>query len=481
MDKQMVFWISLLVSSFVVLFSVFMVWRRKTKSLPLPPGPPAWPIIGNLFLLGKKPNESLFALSQQYGPLITLFLGMKTTVVVSSATMAKEVLKTHDNILAGRTVQHSMTTFSYNKSLIIFAQNESHWRKLRRICTIELLSPKKLQASQQVRRDSVFEMIRFIFEENSMKGKRVNFADLIFHTAMNVISNMMFSTKVFDPNNPDCVEFTDALISWAKLVGKPRLADFFPWLGLLDLHGVDGKLEAHLKRAHHFLDVWISSRLARRSREMNDERETEKDFLDVMLDMGAHDLSLTDIRAILFELLSAGGDTTSATLEWAMVELIRNPDKLKIIQVELEDSVTGPLMIPHRATSSCEIEGFLIPKDTQVLVNVWALRRDPTVWKEPSKFMPERFLEVLKAKMEFTGQDFQFIPFGSGRRICLGLPLADKMLHLLLASLIHSFEWSLPDGLRAEEVDMDYTVGVVLKKRQKLQPIPSPRLPHNIY
>nr|AKH41021.1 cytochrome P450 CYP76AA21 [Thuja plicata] len=498
-----------LVSIVLILLSV-LLWRKNTKRLLLPPGPPAWPIVGNLFLLGKKPNESLFALSGQYGPLMTLFLGMKTTVVASSAAMAKEVLKTHDNILAGRVPIHAATVLSYDKSSIIWDQNGSQWRKLRRICTTELFSPKKLQALQHVRTESVFQMIRLIFQEYFLNGNRVNFADIIFNTALNLISNMMFSTKVFDPNNPDCMEFTNALTSWVKLAERPNLADFFPWLGFLDLQGVDRKIGAHLKRAHYFLDLWISYRLARRSREAEEEGETEKDFLDLMLDMRAHDLSLTDIRAVLFELLMAGSDTTSGTLEWAMAELIHNPDKMKKAQVELEEVVghsrrveecdidnlpylhavvkevlrmypAGPLLIPHRATSSCEIEGFVIPKDTQLWVNAWAVGRDPAVWNAPSKFMPQRFLEGEKAKLDFKGQDFDLIPFGAGRRICLGLPLADKMLHFILASLIHSFDWSLPDGMIAEELDMDYLFGVVLKKRQNLQAISTPRLPHNIY
>ena len=141
----------------------------------------------------------------------------------------------------------------------------------------------------------------------------------------------------------------------------------------------------------------------------------------------------------------------------------------------------GPLLIPRKASSSCEIGGFVIPKDIQVWVNVWAIARDPVVWKEPSKFMPERFLEGEGADMDFKGQDFELIPFGAGRRICLGLPLADKMLHLILASLIHSFDWSLPNGMSTKELDMDYIFRVVLRKGQNLEAIPTPRLQHHLY
>nr|AKH41020.1 cytochrome P450 CYP76AA20 [Thuja plicata] len=509
MESHLFYCYSLLVSIVVVLLSIFL-WRRNKKRLLLPPGPPAWPIVGNLFQLSRKPNEALSALSAQYGPLMTIFLGMKTAVVVSSAAMAKEVFKTHDHIFAGRAPIHAATILSYDKSSIIWDQNGSQWRKFRRICTTELFSSKKIQALQHVRRDSVSQMIQLIFQENGLKGKSVNLADLIFHTTMNMISNMIFSAKVFDPNNPESVEFLSATTSWVVFAEKPNLADFYPWLGFLDLHGVDRKIAASLKRAYYFLDLWINNRLATRSRELNDEREKEKDFLDVLLDMRGHDLSLTDIRSIIFDLLIAGFDTTSATIEWAMAELIHNPDKMEKVQGELEEVVghsrrveesdtdhlpylhavvkevlrlypPGPLLIPHKASSSCEIGGSVIPKDTQVWVNVWAIARDPGVWKEPSKFMPERFLEGEGAKMDFKGQDFELIPFGAGRRICLGLPLADKMLHLILASLVHSFDWSLPNGMSAKELDMDYIFRVVLRKSQNLEAIPTPRLQHHIY
>ncbi|GLJ32056.1 hypothetical protein SUGI_0645470 [Cryptomeria japonica] len=485
MDNQQVYWF-LLVSSVLFLFSVLQ-WTKNTKRLRLPPGPPGWPVVGNLFLLGKKPHESLFALSRQYGLLMTVSLGMKTTVVVSSAAMAKEVLKTHDHNFAGRTLIQAVKVLSYHKSSLIWSQYGTYWRKLRRISTLGFFSAKKLQASQIVRRDSVFQMVRLIFEENSVKRKSVPIGDTMYSMILNIIGNLMFSTELTNRNNPDTVEFTDALISWVKLCEKPNLADFFPWLGFLDLHGVGRQIGFHLKRAHKFLDLCISNRVARRSAELSDGKEEEKDFLDALLelrDQRENDLSLTEIRSIIFELLMAGSDTAAGSLEWAMAELIRNPHTMKKAQAELEEVVgrerrveesdlehlpylravvkevfrlhpVAPLLLPHRADSSCEIMGFVIPKDTQIWVNVWAIGRDPAVWKEASKFMPERFLEGEKSKIDFKGQDFELIPFGAGRRICVGLPLADKMVHLILASLIHSFDWNLPDGISVEEMDMD--------------------------
>ncbi|XP_057865388.2 geraniol 8-hydroxylase-like isoform X2 [Cryptomeria japonica] len=510
MDSLPVYWFSVLISGVLVLFSV-LLWRKKTNMLPLPPGPPAWPVVGNLFLLGQKPNYSLFALSRQYGPLMTIYLGMKRAVVVSTSAMAKEVLKTHDHNFAGRTLIQAMKVLSYHKSSLVWSQYGPYWRKLRRVLTTELLSPKKLQASQHVRRDSVFEMVRLIFEDNCAKGKSVSIGDTMIRTALNLMGNMIFSANVFDPSIPNGVELSNGLSSWVKLCQKPHLADLFPCLGFLDLHGVGGKIGVQLKRAHYCIDLSISNRLESRRTELGNEGEAPKDFLDSLLelrDQGDQDISLTQIRAIIF--LVAGSDNTGATLEWAMAELIHNPHTMKKVQEELEQVVgrerrveesdldhlpylravvkevfrlhpVAPLLLPHRADSSCEIMGFVIPKDTQIWVNVWAIGRDPAVWKEPSKFMPERFLEGEKSKMDFKGQDFDLIPLGAGRRMCVGLPLADKMVHLILASLIHSFDWSLPDGIRVEEMDMDDVFSIVLKKRQGLQAIPTPRLPHSLY
>nr|ATG29895.1 CYP76AA66 [Taxus chinensis] len=508
MDTRSAYCLPLLVTTVLLLFSVLLIWRRKKKTLPLPPGPPGWPLVGNLLQLGEKPNESLFALSRQYGPLMTLSLGMKTTVVVSSPSMAKEFLKTHDQMFSGRSVIQAAKAHSYHKTSVIWGQYGSYWRKLRRISTTELMSAKKVQALQHLRREPLLQMIQLLFEG---KGNSVNIFHTILHTALNMMSNMMLSTKVFDTENPDSVEFTNALTSWVKLAEKPNFADFFPWLGLLDLQGVSRELTAYLRRAHKFLDAFIGNRLETRNRERGrGDREAEKDFLDILLELRADDLTLIDIRALIFELLMAGSDTTGATVEWAMAELIHRPHIMKLVQAEVDQVVgrnrrveesdidslpylhavvkevlrlhpAGPLMIPHRADSSCEVAGFGIPKHTQVWVNVWAIGRDPAIWKEPLEFMPQRFLEGETSKMEFKGQDFEFIPFGAGRRICLGLHLADKMVNLILASLVHSFDWTLAGGMSGEEMDMSDLFGVVLKKRIELEAIPTPRLPHTVY
>lgn len=205
----------------------------------------------------------------------------------------------------------------------------------------------------------------------------------------------------------------------------------------------------------------------------------------------------------------AGTDTTSATVEWAMAELIRKPTLLKKAQAELDEVVgrekrmeesdiaklpylqavvkevlrlhpAAPLIIPRRADNSVEIGGYVVPENTQVFVNIWGIGRDPNVWKEPLKFKPERFLDC---NTDYRGQDFELIPFGAGRRICLGLPLAHRMVHFVLGSLLHAFNWCIPMVNKDEDfgVDMSEMFGITLQKAVPLIAVPTPRLPIKLY
>ncbi|GLJ32321.1 hypothetical protein SUGI_0650470 [Cryptomeria japonica] len=507
MDIQPLSWYSVLVTSgSLVLF--FFLWRRQSRKrlLPLPPGPPAWPIVGNLFQLGKRPHESLYALSLLYGPLMALRLGMKTTVVVSSPAMAKDLLKTHDHLLAGRPVIEAVKPLSHHKSSLVWGEYGPYWRHLRRISTVELFSPKRLEALQHLRRDQVFRTTRLIFED---RGKVVDIGRTVFCTSLNLLGNMIFSTSVFDPHNPASAALKDTVWEIMKLGGIPNLVDFFPFLRFLDPQGVFRETRKHLKAMYDFSDTFIQKRLASTSQNV-ERKDSEKDFLDVLLDFRSEDFTFVGIQALIVELFLAGTETSTTTIEWAMAEFIRNPQKLSKVQEELDEVVgckrrveesdldrlpylhaavkeifrlhpASPLLLPRKAGYSFEIGGFVIPKDSQVMVNVWAIGRDPSIWKNPLEFMPERFLDVENSKIEYSGQNFELIPFGAGRRSCPGLPLASRMIHLVLASLLHSFEWILPDGMSCEEMDMSDDFGLALKKATDLLAIPVPRLPHHIY
>jgi len=129
----------------------------------------------------------------------------------------------------------------------------------------------------------------------------------------------------------------------------------------------------------------------------------------------------------------------------------------------------APFLVPHKAENDVEMCGFTVPRNAQILVNVWAMGRDSSIWSDPNLFLPERFLEK---DIDFKGRDFELIPFGAGRRICPGLPLANRMVHLMLGSLIHCFNWKLADGMKPEDIDMSETFGISLHKAKPLRAIP---------
>nr|GMC50217.1 geraniol 8-hydroxylase-like [Ipomoea batatas] len=149
-------------------------------------------------------------------------------------------------------------------------------------------------------------------------------------------------------------------------------------------------------------------------------------------------------------------------------------EKLPYLQAVVKETMrlhpAAPLLLPYRAENDTVMFGYTVPKNSQVLVNAWAIGRDPQYWDNPSEFRPERF---LGCDLDYKGRDFEYIPFGAGRRICPGMPLAIRMVNLMLASIIQSFTWRLPEGTTPEKLDMEEQFGVTLRKAVPLLAIPS--------
>lgn len=198
-------------------------------------------------------------------------------------------------------------------------------------------------------------------------------------------------------------------------------------------------------------------------------------------------------------MIFGGTDAPSSTIEFAMAEIMKNPQVLKKAREELavvvgEENIVEeshiqnllylqaimketlrfhpalPLLAPHCPSKTTVVSHYTIPKGSQVLINAWAIHRDPYSWEKPLEFRPERF---LNNNWDYNGSNLSYIPFGSGRRICAGTGLAERMILYLLASMLHSFDWKLKKG---ENVDVSDKFGVVLKKKTPLVAIPTPRL-----
>eukprot|EP01018_Ginkgo_biloba_P019048 Gb_20267 [translate_table: standard] len=476
------------VSLLTLIFNLWVITIKKKARLP--PGPPGWPIVGNLFQLGQKPNVSLSAIARKYGPLMTLHLGMQTTVVVSSPAMAKEFLSKNDNIFSGRMVKQALKALSFHQSSLVWSQYGPRWRLLRRICNNELFSAKRMEALQHLRRDQMLGTMQLIRDHYYAKGKSVDIGQTMFVTSFNLLGNMIFSQNVLNPHSEAADEFKETVWKLMEIAGTPNLADFFPFLQFLDPQGLRRDTEGCMVKVYALFDKFIESRLVSRSQKSC--TPDSNDFLDILLDFRGDDVkgevtefSRSDIKAVLLDLFFAGSETTSATIEWTMAEMIRKPQIMKRVQAELDDVVgrdrrveesdiqnlpylqavikevfrlhpAVPLLVPHGSAKACEVGGYLIPKRA-------------------------RFLEG-DDEMDYKGHNFELIPFGAGRRICVGLPLANRMLQLVVASLLHSFDWRLPDGQNSDnEMDMTEKFGITLQKAVPLTAIPTPRLPSHIY
>jgi cytochrome P450 len=207
------------------------------------------------------------------------------------------------------------------------------------------------------------------------------------------------------------------------------------------------------------------------------------------------------VLCVTQDMVVGGTDTTSNTVEWAIAEMMQNREIMRKAQDELE-AVVGrdkiveeshipnlhyleavvkevlrlhpalPLLVPHCPSETCTIGGYTVPKGARVFLHVWAIHRDPSIWPSPTKFDPDRFLGP-NSKWDFRGNDFSYFPFGSGRRICAGITMAERLVMYALASLLHSFDWHLPDGTRD---DLMEKFGIVMKKATPLIAIPTPRL-----
>ncbi|CAN1334731.1 Geraniol 8-hydroxylase [Linum perenne] len=353
-----------------------------------------------------------------------------------------------------------------------------------------------MDSNQDIRRNKIQELIEGV-RQNAREGKVVDIGRAAFITSFGVLSRTVISLDV-----EEAKEFQEATKGIVEDTGKPNLGDYFPVLGKIDLQGIQRRMRNHYGKVLNLFGRIIVERLKKRK---SKEYVSNNDMLDTLLDIaegnGEVSMDLNLIKYLLLDLFVAGTDTSSVTLEWAMAELIRNPNTFARAKEELDQIIgkgnhlqesditqlpyleailketfrlhpAAPLLLPRKAGSDVEICGFIVPKGAQILVNAWAIGRDPTTWNNPNSFMPERF---MGSKTDVRGHSFELIPFGSGRRICPGLPLAMRMLHLMLGSLIHSFDWKLEDGVDPKNLDMEEKFGTTLQKAKPLLVIPRHR------
>ncbi|KAI8028847.1 Corytuberine synthase [Camellia lanceoleosa] len=469
---------------------------------PLPPGPYPWPIVGNMFQLSKKtPHITLAKLAQVHGPLMMLKVGARPLIVGSSPAAAKEILVTHDRVLSGRCVPHPIQvqgSILHNLALAVSDECDDGWKRVRTIYRTQLLSTTALESQVKLREKKVVEMVKYL--GGSKEGQVVSIRDVVFSCALNIVSNAVFSMDFVDFEGKGVGEGMNEYIrGFAELCASPQLVDMYPILGGWDFQRMYKNVMNIFQK---ICAAWVDIVKERRNKRYDDDSPSHQDFTHALISTGLTD---EQINPMLQELFSASTESTSLITEWALTELIRNQEAMQKVRNELAKGVAGdtvresdlpqlpyleacvketlrlhppaPLLLPHRAVQTCQVMGYTIPEDSRVLVNIWAIGRDPTLWNDPSNFKPERFLKS-NLGLGYMGKDFEYLPFGSGRRMCPGQPLALRMLPLILASLLHHFDWVLPIPTNVAglaEMDMTDKLDMTLQKEEKLRIIPKLR------
>ncbi|KAL4193293.1 hypothetical protein AMTRI_Chr06g198680 [Amborella trichopoda] len=404
-----------LLSILVLLFLYLCRNKQSGSEKKRPPFPLGLPIIGSLHQLGSLPHRSLAHLAKIYGSLMHRKLGRVPILVVSSPKMAELVMKTYDHAFCSRPILVPTNYLTNGSTNVAFAPYGSYWCHVRKICILELLSSKRVQSFRFVRKEEV--------------GRLVD------------------SILVYWEEEPELREIFESSKSF---IGGFFVGDFFPSL------------------------EW--------------EEEEEKDLVDVLLQLQKEgtlispSLQITSKLLLWQDMFAAGTDTTATTLVWGMSVLMKNQLAMKKAKDEvhriaksnntnmIEERLTPilqlhpptPLLIPRKSVEDCDIEGYFIPSKTRVLLNAWAIGRQPDNWVDPEVFRLERF---IGSDIDYKGQDFALIPFGAGRRGCPAISFAASVIELALANLLLCFDWALPNGMNHKDLDMTEDSGLTVHKK----------------
>ncbi|KAG5230996.1 cytochrome P450 [Salix suchowensis] len=511
--------LSALITSLI--YYLFWIPKKENRKRAPPEAAGAWPLIGHLHLLGgsRPPHITLGNLADKYGPIFTVKLGVHRALIVSNSEMAKECLTTNDKAFATRPTTLAMDIMGYNYNMLGFSPYGTYWRLIRKIITLEVLSNHRLEMFKSVREDEVRDAVGALYQQwIDNKGNSQNkllvemkgwFSDITLNIILKIIVNKRYVDYASQREERPSDEWRDSLRRFFELSGMFAVSDALPFLRWMDLGGVEKAMKRTAKNLDHATEKWLEEH---KQKKASGTAKREEDFMDLMLSIldDAEEFSNhnTDTinKATCLGLILAASHTTAITLTVALSLLLNNRDVLKKAQDELDIHVSrerqvkesdmknlvylqaiiketfrlypaAPLSIPHELMEECTIGGYHIPAGTRLLVNLPKIHRDARVWSNPNEFDPERFLTTHR-DFDVRGHNFEFFPFGSGRRMCPGVSFALHVMELALASLLHGFDFATPSG---EPVDMHESSGLTNLRATPLEVLLSPRLPSRLY
>ncbi|KAM0029985.1 putative cytochrome P450 [Helianthus debilis subsp. tardiflorus] len=440
------------VLALLLLWYKWMLSYTTKGKTSLPPGPSGLPIVGYLPFLGSNLHERFTEMAHKYGPIFSLRLGSKLHVVVNSTDLVKVVARDLDQTFVNRNTPIVASVITYGEADITFANSKTaQWRNMRKLLVSQVMSNASLKASQIFRTREVKKMVHEVYTKI---GKKVNINEIAFNTQFNVVTSILWGCSKSDEGMGSSRigdGFHEVEMKIVELLGAPNISDIFPWLSWFDLQKRRRDMQRQLEYTDQMFDNIIKKRIKANSSKIDGavEEDGRKDFLQILLELKDQkdtpvSFDMIQIKSQLMDVIVAANDTTSTMVEWVMAEILNNPVVMRKVQDELTE-VFGINNI---------VEESYLHKLTYL----------DAVIKETFRLHPPLPLLIQKSPDESCKV---------GRRICPGIPLGDKMLTYMLASLLHSFEWNLP---KDEEFEVNDEFGFVTKKKKSLVAIPSQRL-----
>ncbi|XP_047975346.1 cytochrome P450 703A2 [Salvia hispanica] len=507
-----------ILSSSYIFFKFISWWLFFSKNssigaIKLPPGPPKWPIFGNLLQLGQLPHRDLAALCEKYGPLVYLRLGRVDAITTNDPDIIREILRQQDDVFASRPRTLAAEHLAYNCGDVALAPLGPKWKRLRRICMENLLTTKRLESFAGHRSDEAQHLVRNVWA-SAQCGKEVNLRELLGAFSMNNVTRMLLGKQYFGVGSDapqEATEFMHITHELFRLLGLIYLGDYLPIWRWVDPFGCEKKMRQVEKKVDEFHTKIIEQHRA--SKENQDDGQM--DFVDVLLGLPGEDgkehMDDIEIKAVIQDMIAAATDTSAVTNEWAMSEVIKHPHVLKRAQQELDSVVgpnrmvqeadlahlnylrcivretfrmhpAGPFLIPHESTRPTTINGYYIPDRTRVFINTHGLGRNTAIWGDVDRFDPERHWPADGSRVEIShGADFKILPFSAGKRKCPGAPLGVTLVLTALARLLHAFDWAPAAGLRPQDIDTSEVYGMTMPKARPMIAVARPRLAAHLY
>uniref|UniRef100_A0A8C8S2V8 CP2K6 protein n=1 Tax=Pelusios castaneus TaxID=367368 RepID=A0A8C8S2V8_9SAUR len=456
-------------------------WHRRSRD-DFPPGPTPLPIIGNLHIMDlKRPYRTMLELSKKYGPVVSIQMGCQKMVVLSGYKMVKEALVNQADAFAERpkipvfedTSKGYGVTFSHGKN----------WKVMRRFTLTTL---RDFGMGKRVIEDRIVEESRFLIEDiESQKGKPFEITTIMNAAVANIIASIIFGER-FDYKDPVFLRLLNLISETLRLIGSPSvtLYNTFPFLGFL-VRNYKTVLHS-MSELYSF--IWLIFKERLKELDKNDQRS----LIDVFLVRQQEEKSDSNgyfhndnLISLVNNLFVAGTDTTSTTLRWGLLLMIKYPKVQIKVQEEIArvigsaqprtehrtqmpyvDAVVHeiqrfsnivPMGLPHETTEDVSLKGYFIPKGTYIIPLLASVLQDESQWETPDTFNPEHFLD---SEGKFVKKE-AFMPFSAGRRMCAGETLAKMELFLFFTSLLQRFTFHPPPGVTRTALDLTPAIGLI--------------------